>query len=142
MTQRDPVIVSSLFFFLLATFTFSVWGQANDSEKKVVVAMDVAFKSWLNTNEIKDGALVVMRDDRVIGTFANGERTADLPVTVASLTKASTGACIAQLIDTDKLQLQDKLVDLLKKEFKPLGRTYSTRNDFEQIKNSGFAHIQ
>ena len=83
-----------------------------------------------------------MRDDRVIGTFANGERAADLPVTVAGLTKAITGACIAQLIDTDKLQLQDKLVDLLKKEFKPLGRTYSTRNDFEKIKNSGFSHIQ
>ena len=83
-----------------------------------------------------------MRDDRVIETFANGERTADLPVTVASLTKAITGAFIAQLIDTDKLQLQDKLVDLLKKEFEPLGRTYSTRNDFEQIKNSGFSHIQ
>ena len=83
-----------------------------------------------------------MRDDRVIGTFANGERTADFPVTVASLTKAITGACIAHLIDTDKLQLQDKLVDLLKKEFEPLGRTYSTRNDFEKIKNSGFSHIQ
>ena len=127
MTNRNPTILSSLFFLLLATFTLSVWGQANDSERKVVAAMDVAFKSWLNTNEIKDGALVVMRGDRVIGTFANGERTADLPVTVASLTKAITGACIAQLIDTDKLQLQDKLVDLLEKEFEPLGKPQDLR---------------
>jgi len=127
MIQNNVNILTSLLFILLATFANLAWGQENDLEKKVVSAMDAAFKNWLSINDVRDGAFVVMRDDRAIGMFAYGERTVDLPVAVASLTKAITGACIAHLVDSDRLQLQDKLVDILKKEFEPLGRPQDLR---------------
>ncbi len=102
-------------------------GQTAEQNKKMEESTGRAFNAWLSENGIKDGALVVMRAGEMIGRAYQGQRKSDMPVTVASLTKAITGACIAQLIDSGKLQLTDKMADVLKVELEPLGKPQDPR---------------
>ncbi|MEY2954109.1 MAG: hypothetical protein RLZZ401_2196 [Pseudomonadota bacterium] len=89
------------------------------------------FTTWLADNGIQDGAMVVMRSGEVIARAEQGDRKIDVPVTVASLTKAFTGACTAQLIDAGRLKLTDKLADVLKTELASLDKPRDPR--FNQV---------
>ncbi len=108
-----------------------VLAQDDAKNKKLAEATERVFASWLADNGVKDGAMVVMRSGEVIHRFEKGSRKVDQPVTVASLTKAFTGACVAQLIDAGKLQLTDKLADVLKADLASLEKPNDAR--FNQI---------
>ena len=109
----------------------SAWAQDSTQNKKIAESTERVFKAWLTDNGIKDGAMVVMRAGEVVGRAEQGDRKIDVPVTVASLTKAITGACVAQLIDAGKLQLTDKVADVLKAELSRLDKPKDAR--FNQV---------
>ena len=109
----------------------SAWAQEDIQNKKIAESTGHVFTTWLADNGIKDGAMVVMRSGKVIGSAEQGDRRINIPVTVASLTKAFTGACAAQLIDSGKLKLNDKLANLLKIELTNLDKPSDAR--FHQI---------
>jgi CubicO group peptidase (beta-lactamase class C family) len=100
----------------VSLLSLAAWGQTSSetTNLKMADATSRIFKEWLSENGIKDGAMVVMRSGQVLGRTEVGERKTNIPYTIASLTKAITGACTAQLIDTGKLKLTDTLADVLK----------------------------
>jgi CubicO group peptidase (beta-lactamase class C family) len=63
-----------------------------------------AFRTWLSTNSITNASLAVIQNGQLIRKFGFGNRTSTTVVPIASLTKAITGTCIANLVDagTDK----------------------------------------
>jgi CubicO group peptidase (beta-lactamase class C family) len=63
----------------------------------------------------------------VIGRHGYGNRQAESAVPVASLTKAIVGTCVAQLIDTGKLRLEDRMADVLKAVFAGAGEPADPR---------------
>lgn len=103
--------------------------QDAEKNKKLDEATAKVFNAWLADNHIADGAMVVMRAGEVVGRAERGQRKTDVPVTVASLTKAITGACVAQLIDAGKLQLGDKLADVIKQDLAALPPRQDPRFD-------------
>ncbi|HMS26793.1 MAG TPA: serine hydrolase domain-containing protein [Burkholderiaceae bacterium] len=107
------------------------FAQDDTKNKKLGEATERVFATWLVDNGIKDGAMVVMRSGEVIHRYEKGNRKVDKPVTIASLTKAFTGACVAQLIDAGQLQLTDKLADVLKVDLANLDKPIDAR--FNQI---------
>lgn len=109
----------------------SVWAQDASKNQKMAEATASVFMTWLADNNIQDGAMVVMRGGEIVARAERGQRMTDVPVTVASLTKAITGACVAQLIDAGKLHLTDKLADVLQAELAPLPKPQDPR--FGQI---------
>lgn len=80
-------------------------------------AIATAFRSWLRTNGITNASLAVIQNGQLIGKFGSGSRTSTTVVPIASLTKAITAMCIANLVDAKKLNYTDKASDLLKAFF-------------------------
>lgn len=79
-----------------------------------------AFRSWLSTNGITNASLVVVQNGQTIGRFGFGSRTASTVVPIASLSKAITALCIANLVDAGRLRYTDKVSDRLSTFFKSI----------------------
>src|SRR5262245_44423419 len=77
--------------------------------------VNAAFHNWLRANNVANAALIVMKDSRTIGHFGYGERSPDLAVPVASLSKAITAVCIASLVDGGRLSYQTRIASALRK---------------------------
>ena len=102
--------------------TLSAFAQDAQAER-----MRAAFETWLKEQGFANAALVVMRGDTTIGRYGFGNRMADSAVPVASLTKAITGACVAQLIDSGKLKFEERMAELLKPIFAKAGLPADSR---------------
>lgn len=72
-----------------------------------------AFRDWTERYGVTDAAIAVTVDGVVVGTDAIGDYTPDLPVPVASESKAITGLCVARLVDDGRLGFDATLGDLL-----------------------------
>jgi CubicO group peptidase (beta-lactamase class C family) len=83
-----------------------------------ICSIDNAFRKWLTTNSITNASLVVMQNGQLIGQFGFGNRKSSTVVPIASLTKAITAMCIANLVDGGKLNYSDKVSDRLSSFFK------------------------
>jgi CubicO group peptidase (beta-lactamase class C family) len=76
-----------------------------------------AFHTWLTSNSITNASLAVMQNGSLIGQFGFGNRQSSTVVPIASLTKAITAMCIANLVDAGKLSYTDKVSTRLKSFF-------------------------
>jgi CubicO group peptidase (beta-lactamase class C family) len=88
-----------------------------------------AFRSWLRTNGITNASLVVMQNGQMIGKLGFGSRTSSTVVPIASLTKAITAMCIANLVDAGKLSYTDKVADRLSSFFKSITLPHTDANN-------------
>jgi CubicO group peptidase (beta-lactamase class C family) len=95
---------------------------------KVEDRVNAAFRNWLHANNVANAALIVTKDSRVIGHFGYGERSPDVAVPVASLSKAITGVCIASLVDGGRLSYQTRIASALRK--------YLTHNHAHDVRAS------
>src|SRR5262245_20186626 len=82
---------------------------------KVEDRVNAAFRNWLHANNVANAALIVMKDSRTIGHFGYGERSPDIAVPVASLSKAITGVCIASLVDSGRISYQSRIATAMPK---------------------------
>jgi CubicO group peptidase (beta-lactamase class C family) len=76
-----------------------------------------AFRTWLGGVGITNASLAVMQNGQFTGQFGFGNRKSSTVVPIASLTKAITAMCIANLVDAGKLSYTDKASDRLKSFF-------------------------
>jgi CubicO group peptidase (beta-lactamase class C family) len=81
------------------------------------------FKTWLSSVGVTNASLAVMQKGCLVGQYGFGNRRTTTPVPVASLTKAITAMCIANLVDGGKLSYTDKVSDRLKSLFTGPGVT-------------------
>ena len=79
-----------------------------------------AFRTWLSTNGIANASLAVIHHGQLIGQFGFGNRTSATVVPIASLTKAITAMCIANLVDAGRLQYTDRVSDRLSAFFRSI----------------------
>ncbi|MFC3691967.1 serine hydrolase domain-containing protein [Chenggangzhangella methanolivorans] len=80
--------------------------------------MKAAFKSWAAQWGVQNASFAVMRDDDVVGLAKVGDGDPKAPRPVASLSKAITGVCVAELVESKKLSYGANLGKLLKAYFK------------------------
>lgn len=72
--------------------------------------LQFVFTTWMETWDVANGSLVVMRDGKIIRQFAKGPAASTTQVTpLASLSKAVTGACAMTLIDKGLLSFTTTL---------------------------------
>jgi CubicO group peptidase (beta-lactamase class C family) len=77
-----------------------------------------AYKAWLSTNGVTNASLVVMQNGCIIGQYGFGNRRTTTVMSIASLTKAVTAMCVANLVDAGKLSYTDKVSTRLSSFFK------------------------
>jgi CubicO group peptidase (beta-lactamase class C family) len=98
---------------VLALLAWTAFGsQAADPAPSVQV-FDEEMRAWVERHRVANASLAVMHDDRLVFAKGYGERGAQQRVAVWSLSKAITGACIAALVQEQKLALDDPIGPLL-----------------------------
>jgi CubicO group peptidase (beta-lactamase class C family) len=88
-----------------------------------------AFKSWLGSVGVANASLAVMQAGCLVGQYGFGNRRTTTVVPVASLTKAITAMCIANLVDAGKLSYIDKASTRLSNFFKSATIADTRAND-------------
>lgn len=96
-------ILSIIFCLIAAPIT----AQEHRTEKIIQ-----AYEAWMQERGITEGSIAVIEDGRPPRTKGYG-RKADAPVTLASLSKAITGACVAVLQQEGVFDLDTPISDLL-----------------------------
>ena len=71
-----------------------------------------SFNSFLQRNEIKDGAIAISFKGKLVGTAGHG-RTADKPARVASLSKAVTAVCVMKALEPSKYTVKTTLREIM-----------------------------
>jgi CubicO group peptidase (beta-lactamase class C family) len=99
---------------LIGTWIGTRKGTAAGVQDKIAKAL----QTWLAAVGVTNASLAVMQNDGcLVGQYGYGNRRSTTSVPVASLTKAITAMCIANLVDAGKLNYTDKASTLLKSLF-------------------------
>ncbi|HZO44847.1 MAG TPA: serine hydrolase domain-containing protein [Xanthobacteraceae bacterium] len=88
---------------------------------------NTSFRAWMTQFEVPSASLAIMKDGHLTATFGAGGMDAAAPAAIASLSKAITGACIAQIVDSGRLSFNAPLGSVLVRTFARLGQPADPR---------------
>ncbi|MGZ5903619.1 MAG: serine hydrolase domain-containing protein [Reyranella sp.] len=112
-----------LLFAMVAAF-FAVMPPAH---AQTVDGIERAWRSWAAKYGQRTGAMVILHAGQPVREVAMGRPVAGAAVPLASLSKAITGVCIANLIDRGRLSFDTKLSQALARTFARIGRPADPR---------------
>ena len=112
---------------LIAVPLFGAPAEAQVARNPSVAAFDPSFREWVSLHQISAASAAIMKDGHLVSTFGAGGMTAATPARIASLSKAITAVCIAQLVDSGRLSFTAPLSSVLPRTFATLGRPVDPR---------------
>ena len=77
--------------------------------------------------EVPAASLAIMKDGHLVATLGVGGMAAATPAAIASLSKAITGVCVAQIVDSGRLSFSAPLGSVLARTFARLGQPADPR---------------
>lgn len=86
-----------------------------------------SLQDWMSLHRIPAASIAIMKGDQLMSTSGFGGMNAATPARIASLTKAITGVCIAQLVDAGRLSFTTPLGSVLAGTFARLGQPADAR---------------
>jgi hypothetical protein len=101
--------------------------QSGPAPAGTVDTFDMTFRDWMKENNVEKGTLAVSYRGRLVLERGYGGRDPGARVLLASLSKAITGRCIAQLTVERKLEFDSKVGDILAPFFKQHGEPADRR---------------
>ena len=81
----------------------------------------------MSHSQIPAASVAIMKDGRLVSTSGLGGMNAATPARIASLSKAITGICVAQLVDAGRLSFTTPLGTVLARTFARLGQPADPR---------------
>jgi CubicO group peptidase (beta-lactamase class C family) len=87
----------------------------------------VPLRQWMSEHQVPAASAAIMKGDRLVSTAGFGGMNAAMPARIASLSKAITGVCIAQLVDAGRLSFTATLGTVLGQTFARLGQPVDAR---------------
>ena len=129
------IIFISISVFLLIYIIFEVSDQklTKNDEKNITTELENSFKQWVSNDNPKRAGIYLLFPSGNIIKRSYGGLDLNKKRPVASLSKAVTGLCVAGLIMDKKLQINDKLEDILPKQFFPKNKDF--------LKNITISHL-
>lgn len=122
MSSRPIALVASLLLLTIAPIAAQAQGvdrQAPD--------VRVPLRQWMSLYEVPAASIAIMNGDRLVSTAGFGGMTANSPARIASLSKAITAICVAQLVDAGRLSFTTPLGTTLARTFARLGQPVDPR---------------
>jgi len=101
--------------------------SARVSDGELTSTVNASLREWMSLYQVPAAGGVVMHDGRIVSTFGAGGMNATTPARIASLSKAITGVCIAQLVDSGRLSFTVSLGTVLARTFARLGQPVDPR---------------
>jgi CubicO group peptidase (beta-lactamase class C family) len=111
-----------LFTMLMAFFAATLPARA-----QTVDGIEQAWRSWAARYGQRTGGMVVLHAGQPVREVAMGRQVVGAPVPFASLSKAITGVCIANLIDRGRLSFDTPLSQALARTFARIGKPADPR---------------
>ena len=107
--------------FLFAMVAAFVLRQMLPARAQTVDGIEQAWRSWMAKYGQRTGGMVVLHAGQPVREVAMGRAVVGAPVPLASLSKAITGVCIANLIDRGRLSFDTPLSQALARTFARIG---------------------
>jgi CubicO group peptidase (beta-lactamase class C family) len=123
MAYRGVTILSGL----LAGALLAALPVAAPANTPVAPALDPSLREWVSQYAVPAASAAIMQNERLVATFGFGGMQAGAPSRIASLSKAITGICIAQLVDAGRLSFTTPLGGVLAPTFARLGQPVDPR---------------
>ena len=109
-----------LFLFAMVAAFFAAMLPAR---AQTVDGIEQAWRSWAAKYGQRTGGMVILHAGQPVREVAMGRAAVGAPVPLASLSKAITGVCIANLIDRGRLSFDTPLSQALARTFARIGLT-------------------
>ena len=123
MTYRS---IATLAGVLMAAAPLAT-AHAQVAAKPATQAFSASLREWMSHAQIEAASLAVMKDGRLVSTSGIGGMNAAAPARIASLSKAITGVCVAQLVDAGRLSFTTPLGTVLARTFARFGQPADPR---------------
>jgi CubicO group peptidase (beta-lactamase class C family) len=128
MARRStPALTAVLTGVLLATAPFGAPAGAQVVGKPSMAALSQSVQEWMSDYQVPAASVAIMRGGRLVSAFGFGGMNANTPARIASLSKAITGVCVAQLVDAGRLSFTTPLGSVLARTFARLGQPIDPR---------------
>ena len=101
--------------------------DARVTDSQATSSLNTSLREWMSLHNVPAGSVAIMKDGRLISTFGVGGMQAHIPARIASLSKAITAICIAQLVDSGRLSFTTPLGSVLGRTFARLGQPVDPR---------------
>jgi CubicO group peptidase (beta-lactamase class C family) len=113
---------------ITASFGAPAVAQAAEvADHPSATAFGASFRAWMSQHEVPAASLAIMKDGHLTATLGAGGMAAATPAAIASLSKAITGVCIAQIVDSGRLSFSAPLGSVLARTFARLGQPADPR---------------
>jgi CubicO group peptidase (beta-lactamase class C family) len=96
-------------------------GPMAPANAQTVDGIEQAWRGWMGKHGQRTGRMVVLHAGQPVREVATGQAVVGAPVPLASLSKAITGVCIANLIDRGRLSFDTPLSQALARTFARIG---------------------
>jgi CubicO group peptidase (beta-lactamase class C family) len=96
--------------------------KACNAPDQVAATLDAKLQAWRSDKNVGSAVAALYGCGKVVKTFSYGDWNAGYAYPVASLSKAITAVCLAQLVDQGKLSYDDTLGTLLARYIPVLGQ--------------------
>lgn len=107
--------------------SFGAPAPARVTGNELTPALNASFREWMSVYQVPAAGVAIMRDGHLVSTFGFGGMNAATPARIASLSKAITAVCIAQLVDAGRLSFTAPLGTVLTRTFARLGQPIDPR---------------
>jgi CubicO group peptidase (beta-lactamase class C family) len=124
MTCRYVALLAGV---LMTAAPFGAPADAQVAVHPSATAFGTSFRAWMSQHEVPAASLAITKDGQLIATLGVGGMEAAAPAAIASLSKAITGVCVAQLVDSGRLSFSAPLGSVLARTFARLGQPADPR---------------
>jgi CubicO group peptidase (beta-lactamase class C family) len=112
---------------LMTAVPFGAPADAQVAAHPSATAFSTTFRTWMSQYEVPAASLAIMKDGHLMATLGVGGMGAAAPAAIASLSKAITGVCVAQIVDSGQLSFSAPLGSVLAKTFARFGQPVDPR---------------
>lgn len=124
MTSRYAALIAGV---LVTALPFGAPAGAQVAADPAATAFSTSFRAWMSQYEVPAASLAIMKDGHLMATLGVGGMAAAAPAAIASLSKAITGVCVAQIVDSGRLSFSAPLGSVLARTFARLGQPADPR---------------
>lgn len=119
--------VAALAGVLIAAASLATLANARGTAHPLTPALDASLREWMSQFHVPAASGAIMDNGRLTSTFGFGGMDAAVPARIASLSKAITAVCIANLVDAGRLSFTTPLGSVLARTFARLGQPVDPR---------------
>jgi CubicO group peptidase (beta-lactamase class C family) len=128
MTVRRFVMPANL---LLAITSLAIASLAAPTKapglERQASDISASLRQWMKSHQVPSASVAIMQGDRLVSAAGFGGMAPTAPTRIASLSKAITAVCVAQLVDAGRLSFTTPLGTALARTFARLGQPIDPR---------------